>query len=322
MSRFPHSNPASMRRSVAIVAVLLTIIGCFGFKASAQEDPTFGAWALGNQAPDNLLATHATLLRNNKILVVGGSSYNCCFSWGKEEGRLYDIATGTWSARLASPAPYGSTKDAFCSGHAHDNTGGVIFQGGLLGYWELNGHGIADSARYDPTTGNFVQITGAAAHWYPTLVAGTNDMFLFPGRDTGDGQFIRKLGYGTTSWTSTGVVMTTRHTYPRVTLLPNGKLFVASPADSDRKNYFFDPGNNTTGLAGEDVVPESEPGGIHFEESWKSTGVLLPLVPNLSGYPQMRFALINGIKSYVKDLGQTNPAWQIMGTRPAEARRD
>ena len=154
-------------------------------EANAAEDPTFGSWALGQPAPGNLLATHATLLRNNKILVVGGSSYNCCFTWGKEEARLYDIAIGSWSAPLSSPAPYGSDKDAFCSGHAHDDAGGVIFQGGLLGYGKSNGHGIADSARYDVGDRQLgLPISGAAAHWYPTLVAGVRHMFNFPGRDT------------------------------------------------------------------------------------------------------------------------------------------
>ena len=305
-------------RTRLVTGVLITVLNLVCFKVIAQEDPTFGTWALGNPAPGHLLATHSTLLRNNKILVVGGSSFNEHFAWGKEEARLYDIATGMWSAKLTSPAPFGSDKDAFCSGHAHDNTGGVIFQGGLLGYGGLNGHGIGNSARYDAATGGFVQITGGVAHWYPTLVAGVDDIFNFPGRDTGGGENIQKLEYGTTSWTSTGVIMRTLHTYPRVVLLPNGKLFVASPALDDRKNYVFDPGTNTVALAGNDVVPESEPGDVHNEASWKGTGVLLPLVPNLSGYPQMRFALLNGVNAWVKDLGQPTPTWQIMGTRPTE----
>src|SRR6185295_16314385 len=71
-------------------------------------------------------------------------------------------------------------------------------------------------------------------------------------------------------------------------------------------------------LAGNDVVPESEPGGVHNDSSWKGGGVLLPLVPSLAGYPQMRFALTNGASAWVKDLGQANPTWQVMGTRPAE----
>jgi len=305
-----------MRSAITILLTSLLMFSCF--EARADEDLTFGTWALGNPAPGHLLATHSTLLRNNKILVVGGSSYNEHFAWGKEDARLYDIPTGTWSAALTSPAPYGSDNDAFCSAHAHDNTGAVIFQGGLLGYGELNGHGITNSSRYDPVSGGFGQITGGEAHWYPTLVAGVNDMFIFPGRDTGNGESIQKLAYGTTTWTSTGVMVRTQATYPRVTLLPNGKFFVASPALDDRKNYVFDPGTNTVALAGTDVVPESEPGGVHNGSSWKGTGVLLPLVPSLGGYPQMRFALINGVSAWVKDLVQATPTWQVMGTRPAE----
>src|ERR1051326_9318719 len=78
------------------------------------DDPTFGTWTLGPPAPGNLLAVHVTLLRNGKILVVGGSSFNCCFQWGHEEARLYDIATGTWSpAKLPTRAPHCTTRHAF-----------------------------------------------------------------------------------------------------------------------------------------------------------------------------------------------------------------
>jgi hypothetical protein len=175
-----------------------------------------------------LLATHSTLLRTNKILVVAGSSYNCSYTWEREDTRLYDIASNSWSAKLPSPAPYDSDKDAFCCGHVHDDRGGVIFQGGLLGYWELNAHGIDNSARYDVSGRTFTQLTGAAAHWYPTLVAGSGHIFLFPGQNTQwtktpEGDRIQKLAYGATSWTTTSVTSVTKATYPRVSFLPNGK---------------------------------------------------------------------------------------------------
>ena len=297
-------------------------LACCG-AAHAESDPSFGTWALGQPAPGHLLATHSTLLRNNKILVVGGSSYNCCFSWGREETRLYDIATGTWSDPLPSPAPYGADKDAFCAGHVHDDSGGVIFQGGLRGYWEENGHGIENSARYDVATGTWMQISGARAHWYPTLVAGVDHVFNFPGRRTEwvatpEGDDIHKLAYGGTTWSATGVSLWSKSTYPRVVLLPDGDFFVATPGDADRKNYVFNPTTDATALAGNDVVPESEPGGVHGSESWKGTGVLLPLVPGLGDYAHPRFALLNGIKAWVKDLGVADPAWQQLGTRPPE----
>jgi hypothetical protein len=296
---------------------------CCGNLAHAQEDDTFGSWSLGSPAPSSKLATHSILLRNNKILVVSGSSYNCCYAWGKEDTRLYDIATDSWSGLLASPAPYGSNFDAFCSAHVHDNVGSVVFQGGLVSYVN-NGHGINNSARYDPVTGTFTQLTGAAEHWYPTMVAGVIEMYIFPGRNTQpttqtpEGSCVEKMAYGTTSWTTTGASMLTISTYPRVSFLPNGKLFVASPADMDRKNYFFDPATNTFEPAGNDVVPESEPGQAHGGDSWQGTGVLLPFVPSQRGYPHSQFALINGVQYWVKDLGQANPTWQVMGTRPVQ----
>jgi hypothetical protein len=312
-------------RKISRLNLLLAeaFVFCWSSVAHAEEDPTFGSWTLGSPAPGHMLATHSTLLRNNQILVVSGSSYNCCYTWGKEDTRFYNIAADSWSALLSTPAPYGSSLDAFCSGHAHDNVGGVIFQGGLVSYVN-NGHGIDNSARYDPVSGTFTQFSGAAAHWYPTLVAGVNEMYIFPGLNTQpgtktpEGSCIEKVSYGATSWTTTGVSFLTKQTYPRVSFLPSGKLFVASPADVDRKNYFFDPATNTLSLAGNDVVPESESGQIHCCESWHGTGVLLPFVPSQGGYPQARFALINGVQAYVKDLNQPNPTWQVMGSRPHE----
>jgi hypothetical protein len=306
-----------------VVPILLCLAHAIFLESpSAQVDHTFGTWSTGQPAPGNFLATHPTLLRNNKILVVGGSSYNCCFTWGKEEARLYDIASGTWSAPLPSPAPYGADKDAFCAGHAHDHTGGVIFQGGLHSYVH-NGSGIPDSARYDVASGAFSQISGAAPHWYPTLVAGERHMFNFPGhgteppvvKPTGVGDRIHKLPYGQSSWAATNVSLVTKSTYPRVVLLPSGKFFVASPA-ADRMNYLYDPKTDTVSSGGTDQVPDSDPALIHGGPSWKGSGVLLPLVPTQNSYPHPRFALVNGISAWVKDLGVPAPVWQSLGARP------
>jgi hypothetical protein len=314
-------SPRTSRLAFLIAFVAVTFIGI----AHAADDPTFGTWALGQPAPGNLLATHSTLLRNGKILVVGGSSFNCCFNWGHEEARLYDIATGTWSNPLPTPAPYGTLLDAFCSAHSHDNFGGVIFQGGLLGYGVKNGHGIPDSARYDVGSGTFTPISGGIAHWYPTLVSGIGHIFIFPGGNTepdgaktAQGDKIQKLAYGANAWITTGVSANTKGTYPRVSLMPDGKLFIASPAAQDRKNYFFDPDSNTLLPAGDDLVPESDGELVHSGASWKGSGVLLPLVPTGGGYSHFLFALTNGVQSYVKDLAVADPVWKPLGIRPPE----
>jgi hypothetical protein len=181
----------------------------------------------------------------------------------------------------------------------------VIFQGGLHSY-EHNGHGIANSARYDVASGGFTQIGGARAHWYPTLVAGERHIFNFPGWSTElnpttpGSDRIHKLAYGESTWTATTAVHRTKHTYPRVVLVPNGKFFIASPAESDRKNAFYDPKTDLIESAGSDLVPESGASQIHEFESWKGSGVLLPLVATNKTYANPRFALINGVHSWVK----------------------
>src|SRR5262249_54524762 len=101
-------------------------------------------------------------------------------------------------------------------------------------------------------------------------------------------------------------------------LLPNGKLFIASPEKDNNKNYLFDPETETLTPAGDDQVPESERGSTHGGLSWAGSGVLLPLVPRDGSYPQMRFGLTNGKNAYVKELGEPSPRWQVMGTRPSE----
>ena len=92
----------------------------------------------------------------------------------------------------------------------------------------------------------------------PTLVAGVNHVFNFPGRNTQwevtiEGDRVQKLAYGATAWTTTSVALLSKSTYPRVSLLPNGKFFVATPADADRKNYVFDPTAETVALAGNSI---------------------------------------------------------------------
>ena len=222
---------------------------------------------------------------------------------------------------LPSPAPYGIDKDAFCSGHAHDNTGGVIFQGGLLGYGPRMVMALPvrrATTRPAESLRSLLEAQRTGIQLLlPALTICSSSLAATPE----DGETIQKLAYGTTAWTSTGVIMRTQATYPRVTLLPNGKLFVASPDLDDRKNYLFDPGTNSVAPAGNDVVPESEPGGVHNDSSWKGTGVLLPLVPDLRWLSADALRFDQWKQAWVKDLAQTNPTWQVMGTRPLRSER-
>ncbi|HMJ12252.1 MAG TPA: galactose oxidase-like domain-containing protein, partial [Polyangiaceae bacterium] len=295
-------------------------------QSASVTDNTFGTWVAAASAPGHFLATHATLLRNNKLLMVGGSSFNCCFQSVsgspliKEEAYLYDPPpANSWGAKLASPAPFGADKDAFCTGHAHDGSGGVIFQGGLLGYGQLNGHGIDNAAKYDPAagaSGTFAPLGAAEPNWYPTLVAGPLYTYVFPGNDADGTNHIRKLKEGATTWTTTGKEHWTHDTYPRVHLLPNGNFFISSPSALNNRSYLYDPVANTvpTAIAGAGgVVPNAD--GLNIYNGWKATAAVLPLVPQSGEYPNPKVGIFGGAIPYSIDLGASQPGWAQAGTR-------
>lgn len=77
---------------MAMLLVALIVSSSFRHEARGEEDPQFGAWALGQPAPGHLLATHATLLRNNKILVVG-------------EAVTTAASAGEWRRRVSTTSP-------------------------------------------------------------------------------------------------------------------------------------------------------------------------------------------------------------------------
>jgi hypothetical protein len=152
-------------------------------------DASLAKWRLLTSTPasSHLLAVHITLVKNEanlaapKILVVGGSNYNCCgndptptdaidaighpadgftldMDVDKQTTFLYDIASGQWGNELTGKAPYGNDSDSFCSGHVHDSEGGVIFHGGLLNLGKWNFKGIEKSARYSLEGGGFADL--------------------------------------------------------------------------------------------------------------------------------------------------------------------
>ena len=132
------------------------------------------------------------------------------------------------------------------------------------------------------------------------------------------GENIQKLTYGATSWIATSVMIRTQATYPRVALLPDGTLFVASPALDDRKNYVYRSGNKHGRHPREPMSYRKVNQAASTTTRVGKARRIAATCAESRSYPQMRFAIINGVNAWVKDLGQANPTWQIMGTRPAE----
>lgn len=287
----------------------------------------FGTWGTPSTGPAQVI--HASLLRNGKILAVGGSQYNCCYYWGRMSTHLYDIATGSWTT--LNNGPYAANEDAFCSGHAHDNLGRVVHAGGLLGgqdpppqlLCEGNGIGIPKSARYDVGTGSWANLLYAPAQYYPTVVAGNGHMWLFSGNNGTNGIWANT--YGTSSWSNFGLTSPGCSTYPRVHLLPDGRLFTASPKNcsADRRNYVLDAAAWTLTPMGTDVVPND--GGSYFYDGFHSSSVLMPLTASGGTYPSATVMLTGGQTYYKKDVlstscptGGPGPCWVATEPRPTD----
>lgn len=310
MTPHPHRYRSRDKVFVLLLASPLLAASCGELKDPTDPAPTssaldvaFGRWDPG--APsfgsgDGFIPIHSSLMRNDTILGVAGSSFNTCYSWGRHNTKVFSLTgftglPGSWTGNLSGPyldlipqpcenQEPGFTNhlaviaDAFCSGHVHDDQGRVIFQGGLRGYdgsdgSSCNGTGVPNAAAYTPGTtainGSFSVRGRTNPHWYPTLVAGVKSTYIFPGVDsdnTGgpDAGRISWLPYGAFDWqgATTGPIQTTLATYPRVHLLPYGKFFVSSPDQGTRQNEFYNPLTNFFESAGSSRVPTNVGGAL------------------------------------------------------------
>jgi|SoiMethySBSTD1v2_1073268.scaffolds.fasta_scaffold42048_5 galactose oxidase-like protein len=276
-------------------------------------DTEFGGWNW--QFPDApIQATHVLLMSNDKILAIGGSQANCYYYWGVTSGYFYDAApgsSGSWTAISGQP-PYAGAYDAFCAGHAHDGNEGAVFSGGLTGYGNQNGIGIARGSRYYWGPNSWTQLGNSPQRYYPTLAGSQfGTVYNFAGAQWNGS--IWQLGLGAASWSDTGNAHMTTGTYPRVHLLPNGKWFFASPKGpwdgGDRKNYYWNPGTSPGpgDIAGTNAMPTDN--GVRTYDDWRGTSVLLPIEPVNGAYPAGKVLIVGGLTSYIKDLSSGNPDW-------------
>jgi N-acetylneuraminic acid mutarotase len=196
-------------------------------RATAElYDPASGSWqATGSMATPHRFAT-ATLLPDGKVLVAGGETPGFV-SGGTAE--LYDPATGQWSPTASlTTARHWATATLLPNGK-------VLVAGGYSGYSPGNNGTVASAELYDPASGTWsatgnlaTSRSNATATLLPSgkvlVAAGHNDNTFYlataelydPAGNSGAG-----------SWTATGSLATAR-IHMTTTLLPNGKVLVAS----------------------------------------------------------------------------------------------
>jgi hypothetical protein len=273
---------------VLAMAICFAILpGLVCAQANAQ-----GQWqTLPNLIPIN--PVHAALLRNGKVLVVSGSG-NLPTNTNLQAA-VFDPQTGTVATQ-----PVGW--DMFCNGMVVLPDGRAFINGGTLQYDPF--HGELRSAVYDLTTGAFTDMENMAhGRWYPTvtnLADGT--LMTFSGlSETGGTNTTVEIYTVGTGWSAPIGSPFTPPLYPRMTLLPNGKVFYSGSTTQSR---LFDPVAKTWS----GVVATTNYGGTRTY----GTSVLLPLTP-ANNYKPVVMIMGGGNPSTATteliDLSASTPKW-------------
>jgi len=250
---------------------------------------------------------HSALLYNGKILVVAGSG-NCPASQsGCPSGPPYGPANNS-GALLFDPITATITKfttawDMFCNGMVVLSDGRAFINGGSVQYDPFLGE--LKSSIFDPSTNTFTDVQNMAhGRWYPTVTnLGDGRLMTFSGQDevnatTNKAVEIYTVGSG---WSPQYGASWTPPLYPRMHLLPNGKVFYSGSSTISR---LFDPNAHTWTTVGTTIYSGTRTYG---------TSVLLPLTPGNNYDP--RVIIMGGgnpatATTEVIDLGAGSPTWQ------------
>jgi hypothetical protein len=300
-----------------------------------------------NLSPNDseILAIHAALLPNGKILYFGGDQH---FEGGLNSGDIQNtrffVADGT-----IEPAP-SPTTDVFCSGHAFAGDGRLVVAGGTEEWGTEhdpnhphagNFGGERACWMYYPRANEWRRIADmhfeagrptGGGRWYPTVVTlGNGEVCAFsghpsrkipagtrpqhpPGDHRHNNDTPERYSPGGNFWTllSDSVQTATADGtgfYPRVHLLSDGRLFFVTQVDGQNRFYNAFDGS----LSG----PEIDLPNIAGYDGWDFASVLLPLLPAEDYRPKILIA--GGPEARLIDLGDLSatPSWQNTDARPA-----
>ncbi|HSY30538.1 MAG TPA: galactose oxidase-like domain-containing protein, partial [Verrucomicrobiae bacterium] len=282
------SGSARQNWGIAAIALLLFCAPL----AHGQANVT-GTWqTLPTLMPIN--PVHTALLSNGKILVVSGSG-NYTAQTTYLVG-LWDPSNNSWTN-----GPQQSW-DMFCNGMIVLPDGRAFIVGGNLQYDPF--FGWKRTSIYDPVTAKYADMEDMAhGRWYPTdTVLGDGRVMTFSGLDetgnTNSTVEIYKVGAG---WSAPLTASWTPPLYPRMHVLPSGKVFYSGWTTQSRT---FDPSTNSWS----GVIATTNYGGVRNYGS----SVLFPLTP-ANGYKPKVIIFGGGNPSTatteVIDLSATTPSW-------------
>jgi Galactose oxidase-like, Early set domain/Glyoxal oxidase N-terminus len=307
------TSPIFARLAHAVVFSLL--LGVL-LPAALGQPSVQGQWStLSNTLPIN--PVHVALLGNGKVLVVAGSG-NCPPSQsGCPSGPPYGPSNGS-GALLVDPvsgqiiSQFSLSWDMFCNGMVLLPDGRALIDGGTIQYDPF--YGQPQVAIFDPATSTFSNTQNMAhGRWYPTVVTlGDGRTMTFSGLNESGGTNTAVEFYTVGSgWSTQYIANWTPDLYPRLHLLPNGKVFYSGAQTTSK---LFDPSTTTWNT---NVATTNYSGTRTY-----GTSVLLPLTHANNYDPKV---IIMGGHSPATntteliDMGASTPGWQY-GPNMSEAR--
>jgi len=286
---------------VLLVVALFLILSSFAQPCWGQV-ATQGQWqTLTTQMPIN--PVHVALMNNGQVLVVSGSG-----NFPSDT----NFEAGVWNPQSQTITMQPIQYDMFCNGMIVLPDGRPFVMSGTLQYDPF--HGDPRTSAYNLVTGNFVQLQSMAhGRWYPTATTlSDGSVMVFSGLDengnTNTTVEIYQVGVG---WSQQYGAGWTPPLYPRMNLLPNGKVFYSGSTTS---SAIFNPATHTwqTGVATTNYSGTRTYG----------TSVLLPLLPS-NGYKPVVMIMGGGSPATntteLIDLSQAQPAW-VYGPNMSEPR--
>jgi hypothetical protein len=298
-----------MRRIFLVTFLVAAVAGAFvpgGVRAqtcAANVPHVTGTWVvLPYQMPINPIS--ASLLPTGHVLIVAGS-----------ENDAKNNSTGAESYRAAIWDPTGKTEgsiavqnlsyDVFCSGTATLPDGRALIVGGTLTYGFT---GENRASIFDPTSASFVQSQNMVnGRWYASATTlGDGRIMAMSGRTQTGGTSttieiydLRNAGAG---WHSPTSVPFSPPLYPRIALLPNGKVFYTGQGSggSNANSWIFDPTSGSWTTSAPTTANRTY-----------GSSVILPLLPPNYTPRVMNFGGGSPATSSTEmiDLSTASPSW-------------
>jgi hypothetical protein len=202
--------------------------------------------------------------------------------------------------------------DMFCNGMVLLDDGRPFIASGTIQYDPF--YGQPQTATFDPQANTFSNGPNMAhGRWYPTLVTlGDGRVMIFSGlNETGSTNTAVEFYSVDTGWSSPFTASWTPDLYPRLHLLPNGKVFYSGAQTTSK---LFNPSTNSWNTS----VAKTNYSGTRTY----GTSVLLPLRPSNNYDP--RVLIMGGGNpatgtTEIIDMGSPTPAWQY-GPNMSQAR--